>query len=137
MDRLEELRLNFEAEPLGKQLNAKLEDLGGGHAVVSARPGDDALIAKVGIVQGGVIAAVADYAGVYAAMSVIPAGHTPCSNISINLFRPVRRGALIEAISVVHGETRSQLFVSVLVRDADANKDVALAMLTFVKPKTP
>ncbi len=134
MDRIEELKRNFEAEPLGRLLGATLTDVGGGRAVVSAPARSEVLIARVGIVQGGIIAAVADYAGVYAAMSAIPAGHTPCAGISISFFRPVKGGETIEARAAVSGETRSQLFVSVLVT-VPGGKDVALAMMTFAKPK--
>ncbi len=134
MDRLNELRQNFALEPTGKLLDARLEDIGPGRATVSAPAGDDVLIARVGIVQGGIIAALADYAGVYAAMSSIPSGHTPCASLTISFLRPVVRGQIVEASASVVSETRSQLFVTASVR-VRGGKEVALVSLTFAKPK--
>ena len=132
MTRLEELRSRFEQEPLGKLLEARLEVLEDGRAVI-AIPAKQEFTIVGGIVQGGITTAVADYAGVYAAMTRIPSGHTPAVQISINFLRPVGLGETLRAEAKVVNENRSQVATSVEVRGQDG-KLKALATILFAKP---
>ena len=131
--RLKQLRSLFTTEPLGRSLGARLIGLKRGWAAVSAVARNDLLV-SVGIVQGGVIAAVADYAGVYAAMSVIPAGHTPAARININFLRPISAGEDIVAVARVVDETRTTVSVAFEVTGAAVRRK-ALGTILFVKPR--
>jgi uncharacterized protein (TIGR00369 family) len=133
MDRLTELRQRFLQEPLANAFGATLSSLADGAAAVSYAGRDEHAIVG-GIIQGGITTVIADYAGVYAAMTRIPAGHTPARNIDIDLLRPVRPGETIVANAVVAAETRAGILVTVDVRDA-AGIQKAFAVARFAKPK--
>ena len=133
MDRLTELRLRFGQEPLATEFGAGLDALADGSAAVSYVAKDEHAIVG-GIIQGGITTVIADYAGVYAAMTRIPAGHTPARRISIELLRPVRPGDVLIATAVVIAETKATIITSVDVRDANGVQK-AVATVTFAKPK--
>lgn len=135
MDRLTELRLQFAAEPLATGFGATLDALSDGEATVSYVALNDHAIV-VGIIQGGITTVIADYAGVYAAMTRIAAGHTPAKHIAIELLRPVRPGERISATARVVSETRASVITVVDVRDAGGAQK-ALATIAFAKPKVP
>jgi len=132
MTRLEELRSRFEQEPLGQLLEARLEVLEDGRAVISV-PAKPEMMIVGGVAQGGVTTAVADYAGVYAAMTRIAAGHTPAVQISINFLRPVGLGETMRAEALVVNESRRQIVTNVEVRGRNG-KLKALATVLFAKP---
>lgn len=132
MTRIDELKSRFEQEPLGRLLGARLEVLEDGRSVIAV-PARDELTIVGGVAQGGVTTAVADYAGVYAAMTRIPSGHTPAVQISINFLRPVRLGETMRAEARVVNESRNQIVTSVEVRGPDG-KLKALATILFAKP---
>ncbi len=132
MTRIAELKSRFEQEPLGQLLKARLEVLEDGRAVIAVPAGSELTIVG-GIVQGGVTTAVADYAGVYAAMTRIPSGHTPAVQISINFLRPVGLGETMRAEARVVNESRGQVVASVEVRGSDG-KLKAVATILFAKP---
>lgn len=135
MDRIDELKERFALEPYVKLLGISLASLGDGTAVLELTAGKELMI--VGdIAQGGAIASLADYAGVYAAMTRIPSGHTPAVNISIQLHRPVRLGEKVFAAATVVNENRSSISVTAEVRGQDG-KLKASAALYFAKPRQP
>jgi len=138
MQRLEELRLRFHEEPLGKLLSASLDELADGLAVVSV-PASEGTTIVGGVVQGGITTVVADYAGVYAAMTRISAGHTPAAHISIHFLRPIKQGETMRARARVENESRGSLVVSVDVyasdRPGDSGKRRACATILFSKPR--
>lgn len=133
MGRLEELRQRFSEEPLVAFLGAELRELGDGRAVLVVPVKQEFLIVG-GIVQGGIVTAVADYAGVYAAMTRIPSGHTPALHIGINFLRPVLMGDVMWAAARVENESKTTLVVSVEVFGTD-NKRKATASIIFSKPR--
>lgn len=134
MNRLEELKLHFKNESLGKFLGATLDNLNDGFATVSVRIKDEFLIVA-GFVQGGITTTIADFAGVYAAMSKLPAGHTPASNINIYFLRPIsKQDELMRAEAYVVNESKSSLLVRVDVYGSD-KKLKACATILFAKPK--
>jgi len=132
MTRLIELRTRFGQEPLGRLLQARLEVLEDGRAVVAAPAGPELMIVD-GVAQGGVITAVADYAAVYAAMTRVPAGCTPAVQISVNFLRPIGAGETMRAEARVVSDSRSQVVTSVEVR-GDDGKLKAVATILFAKP---
>jgi uncharacterized protein (TIGR00369 family) len=135
MDRLTELRRQFAAEPLATGFGATLDALSDGEAAVSYVAKDEHAIV-VGIIQGGITTVIADYAGVYAAMSRIAAGHTPAKHIAIELLRPVRPGETITATARVVAETRASIVTAVDVRNENGAQK-AVATVAFAKPKHP
>lgn len=133
MDRLTELRLRFAQEPLATGFGVSLDALADGSAALSYVAKDEHAIVG-GIIQGGITTVVADYAGVYAAMTRIAAGHTPARRISIELLRPVRPGDVLIATAIVVAETKASVITSVDVRDANGAQK-AVANVTFAKPR--
>lgn len=133
MSRLEELRSRFEQEPLGRLLEARLEVLEDGRAVVAA-PAKQEMMIVGGIVQGGVTTALADYAGVYAAMTRIPSGHTPAVQISINFLRTVVLGETMRAEARVVNEGRNLVVTSVEICSQDGRLK-AVATILYAKPR--
>lgn len=90
VDRLEELKNWFNTAPLGTKFPIRIDSLGYGFAEVSMdiQMGDLVAAGEKMIVQGGIIAVIADGAAVLAAMSVLPSGHTPLVHISCNIRSP-------------------------------------------------
>lgn len=133
MDRLTELRQRFIQEPLAASFGLTLERLADGEAELRLVVKDELSIVG-GVAQGGVTTVLADYAGVYAAMTRIPAGHTPAKHIAIDLLRPVRVGEAVRASARIAAETRSTIIVVVDVA-AEDGRQRAYATITFAKPK--
>lgn len=133
MDRISELENRFANEPLGKALGASLEFLEKGKAVVKLKARGDFLIVG-GIVQGGITTVLADFAGVYAAMSQIPEGHTPAEHIAIDFFHPIRNEVILFASAKVFQETRGSIWTNVEIFGIDGEK-YAFARIHFIKPK--
>ena len=133
MDRSKELTDRFAAEPLAAWFGLKLVSLKDGRATISMTvlPGQSIV---GGIAQGGVTTVLADYAGVYAAMTRIAEGHTPAKHIAVDLLRPAKVGETLTARAAVVEETRSTVFVQVRVLGAD-RRVRALASISFAKPK--
>jgi acyl-CoA thioesterase len=133
MDRMEELRRQFLSEPLAQFLGLTLDDLGPGLSAISMTPRPETLIVS-GIVQGGITAALADYAGVYAAMASIPAGFTPAVNVNVNLFRPIPGGEKVTAKAAIVNATKSSVLTEVRI-DNDNGKLMAHGTIQFAKPR--
>ncbi|KKT80773.1 MAG: hypothetical protein A3B99_03870 [Candidatus Yanofskybacteria bacterium RIFCSPHIGHO2_02_FULL_44_12b] len=117
-ERIDQLRQRFDTEPLVIFMDIKLEKIGKGYAVLTALIRPEFLIAGKRIVQGGVIDVIADFAGVYAAMSTIPVSeeefHTPAQTLTTHFLRPISGDEhLIRAVALVSDETRGHVIVNV------------------------
>ncbi len=139
MDRLEELKLRFKQEPLGKMMDATLETLDYGRAWVSVPIKPEYLIVD-GMIQGGITTVIADFAGVYAAMSLIPEGHTPAAEIIIDFLKPTRlEHKVVVARAEVFQETERSIWVNFVVAiSLKANiklETLAMGRRHFKKPK--
>ena len=132
MERFEELKAMFSREPFAKTLGAVLEILEHGHAVISMTLPEHLAIAS-GIAQAGVMLSLADYAGVYAAMSVLPAGHTPASDCAGYFTRPVKVGETMRAVARVEDGTRTCVAVRVDVTVGD--RHVSGQTWKYAKPR--
>lgn len=135
MDRLGALMRRFTQEPLVKTLEASLVDLRDGTASIEmtvlqahAIVGD--------IAQGGVTAALADFAGVYAAMTKIEDGHTPAVSLDIHFLRPVRVGETVVAKATVINDSKNAVLTLVHVHGKVDGKLKASATISFKKPRT-
>jgi uncharacterized protein (TIGR00369 family) len=133
MDRMAELRQQFLSEPLAQFLGLTLDDLGPGLSAISMTPRPETLIVS-GIVQGGITAALADYAGVYAAMASLPAGFTPAMNVNVNFFRPIRTGDRAIAKAEVVNASKASILTAVSV-DNDNGRKFAYGTIQFAAPR--
>jgi acyl-coenzyme A thioesterase PaaI-like protein len=131
--RLDELRAMFVQEPFAKTLGASLDMIGTGRAVVSLTLAEPLAIAN-GIAQAGVTLSLGDYAGVYAAMSVLHAGHVPASDCSGYFTRPVKVGGVMRARARVEDCTKSCIAVHVTV--SVGGRRVSTQTWKYAKPKT-
>ena len=133
MDRLEELRKMFSEEPFGKTLGARLEVLERGRVVISLTVTPELAIVS-GIAQAGVILSLADYAGVYAAMSMLPSGFTPASDGGGCFTRPAKLGEVMRAEAVIEDGTKSCLVARVTV--TVGGRRASSQMWKYAKPRS-
>ncbi len=132
--RLQELRERFAKEPLVKLLGIELLHLHDGEALMEMKARDEFAIVG-GVIQGGIITALADYAGVYAAMTKIPAGHTPAAHIDISFRRPAKVGEVLWAWAYERDENPNTLVIGVEV-NKKGERARACATIVFSKPKS-
>lgn len=135
-ERISALYARFREEPFAKTLGAVLVNCTWGSAELCV----DAVPEHVGIVggvaQGGYTTSLADYAAVYAAMSVIPEGHTPCKRITVDLLRPVMVGEALTVFGEVVNESATEILVQATVHAPGMDdRPKALVTLVFAKPK--
>lgn len=143
MDRLEELRKWFENAPLGEKFPMVIDGLGHGFAEVSMEVRRDYLVpaGPKMIVQGGILAVLADAAAVLASMSVLPSGHTPLVRMSYDIRSST---TLVDFRLMANAQVRLQdqkmIWVEVTVygMSASAGGDnlKAVCMAQFAKPKS-
>ena len=90
MSRIEELKDWFASAPLGQKFPLRIDGFAPGHAEVSmeVQLGDLVSDGNAMIMQGGILAVIADAAAVLASMSTLPSGHTPLAHISYDLLSP-------------------------------------------------
>lgn len=135
-DRLSALHGRFAQEPFAKTLGATLASCADGtaHIMVGSVPEHVCIVG--GVAQGGYTTSLADYAAVYAAMSAVPDGHTPCKRITIDLLRPVLQGESLVAYGEVVNANRTELLVRATVCAAGkSDRPKAIATLVFARPK--
>ncbi len=144
MNRQKELETWFQNAPMGKKFPMAIEGIGHGYAEVRMRVRKAYLVqaeTKL-IVQGGVLAVLADAAAVLAAMSVLSEGHTPLSHISYDLLAPTTSEdhGLIACANVMTQNARwiwvnVKIYGERLVQGASDNLK-AVVSAKFAKPKT-
>ncbi len=142
MDRLEELRIWFQSAPLGKKFPLRLDGLLPGFAEVSMETQTEDLVAAgpIMIVQGGVLAVLADAAAVMAAMSALPSGHTPLAHLSYELRSPTTLAdSRLVAIAEVWTQDARNIWVNVKVLSASyspaGDNLKAVFSARFAKPR--
>lgn len=113
-ERLNELQDRFNNEPYAKYLGVELVKLTKGCAIMRVKAHEHSLIVG-GLAQGGFTASLTDFAGVYAAMSVLESGHTPAQTIEIHFFRPVQAGEEVEAQGTIMNISKRSVHVRVNV----------------------
>lgn len=143
MDRLKELKDWFKSAPLGKKFPMEILGLSHGYAVVYMRVEKTYLVqaeTKL-IVQGGVLAVLADAAAVLAAMSTLPKGHTPLAHISYDLLSPTTlEDCRLIARAVVTTQNAKWIWVDVKIYGAELDQGdganlKAVVSAKFAKPK--
>jgi uncharacterized protein (TIGR00369 family) len=94
------VRASYDSQGLMRTLGARLVEVAAGRTVIELdfSPG---VAQQHGLFHGGVIGAIADNAGGYAAMSLMPAGSEVVTvEYKLNFLRPAR-GAMLRAIGEV------------------------------------
>lgn len=142
MDRLEELKAWFESAPLGEKFPMVIDGLASGFAEVSMEMQRGYLVSagETMIVQGGIIAVLADAAAVLTSMSALASGHTPLAHISYDLLSPttlVDFRLLARAKILMQSKRWIWVEVSVYGMNLSPNGDNLKAVVSakFAKPK--
>ncbi|MDO8504338.1 MAG: hotdog domain-containing protein [Candidatus Liptonbacteria bacterium] len=138
--RIEELKKAFLAEPIANisvPFSFELLELAHGYAEVKMKVTEGMLVGGgVGVVNGGIMDTLANTAGVYAAMSRIPAGHTLRMNYSARNLRETRAGEILLATAEVVEENKTSFVVDFQVTNLDAPEDVkAAGQAQYHKPR--
>lgn len=123
----------IEAIPFSRALGMRLEEIGGGVAVISM-PWNPDLIGdpERGVIHGGAVSALMDTCGGAAVMShpKSPAG-TATIDLRIDYMRAATPGQAICARAECYHITRSVAFVRATAYDADRDRPVATATGAF------
>lgn len=126
----------FKREPCGQVFQMELTHLDGTSAIVRMPMRIEAC-AAASIVQGGIIAAIADYACVYLAMMQCE-GFTPLSSLSMEYLRPAvfaKDKEVVAYAKLIHaGKTR--IVIEVNVRNEDKTLK-AVGRCVFARPLKP
>ncbi|MBD0273440.1 MAG: PaaI family thioesterase [Acetobacteraceae bacterium] len=123
-----EVRASFARQGLMRAIGAELSALGPGRCTVEL-PFSEAVGQQQGFFHGGVIGAVADTAGGYAAVTLLPAGSDVLTlEYKVNFLRPAAGGRLVAEGSVLRaGRSVSVTRVDVFV-EADGRRSLCAAL---------
>lgn len=141
MDRLEELKNWFNTAPLGAKFPMQIDGLAPGFAEVSMdiQMGDLVATGEKMIVQGGILAVLADVAAVLAAMSVLQSGHTPLVRMSYDIRSPTTLADYrLTASATVWAQDYGFIWTSIIICGASLlpkGNLKAVGTAQFAKPK--
>jgi uncharacterized protein (TIGR00369 family) len=126
----EDVRESFPKQRFMTLIGASLEQVGDGEVVI-ALPFRDDLLQQTGTVHAGVVAAIADSACGYAALTKMPAGSNVLSvEFKINLLAPASGATLIAKARVVRaGKTLTTTIADVFADDTH----VATMLATMIR----
>jgi uncharacterized protein (TIGR00369 family) len=126
-------RAFIEAIPHARALSMRIEEIGGGRAVVTM-PWDERLVGDpdTGVVHGGAVSVLMDTAG-GAAVMCHPSGPiaTATLDLRIDYMRPATPRQALRAEAVCHHATRHVAFVRVTATDEDTGRPVAMGTGAF------
>lgn len=122
----------IEAIPHARALDMRLEQIGGGRAVISM-PWDARFVGdpSTGVIAGGVVSALLDTCCGAAVLSHERARGTATLNLRIDYMRAARPGQRIVARAECHHAARSVAFVRAVAHDDDETLPVATAVAAF------
>jgi uncharacterized protein (TIGR00369 family) len=130
------LKNRFDEEPLAKLCAISLTWLDPDRTTMVMSVSEDLTIVG-GAIQGGATTILADYCGVYAAMSAVESGHTPCRSINIHFTRPAFVGETLTATAKVVNVSRTTVLVDVEVigpaTKATPGRLIARAQMEFAR----
>ena len=113
----------------GFSLNYLIE----GHSKVLATVKEE-VIALTGFANGGFLVTLGDAAAVYAAMSLVPEGHTKLLQTSFHFCSPAHLGMKLRADANVIKETGYIIWISATISNAENNELIAFGDMMFKKP---
>jgi uncharacterized protein (TIGR00369 family) len=131
------VRASFARQGLMSTFGARLAEVSAGRVVIET-PFSASLAQQQGLFHGGVVGAIADSAGGYAALSLMPAGAEVVSvEYKINFLRPAI-GPLLRATGHVAraGKTLSIGRIDVTCGPAEAQAACAILQATFMRVAT-
>ncbi len=129
-----DIRSSFASQGLMATLKGRIESVVPGRVVLVV-PFAPGVSQQHGLFHGGVIGALGDNAGGYAALSLMPAGSEVLTvEYKINFMRPAR-GALLRAVGEVvrSGKSLSVVRVDVEAVDGDARQPCAVLQATMMR----
>jgi uncharacterized protein (TIGR00369 family) len=133
MDPMERIRLSFSKQGLMTTLGATLGAISPGSVEIILRP-SPAISQQHGFVHAGAVSAIADSAGGYAALSLMPAGRgVLTTEFKINLIAPAAGERIIARGRVVKpGRTLTVVQTEVFAESQGQEKLVALLTATMM-----
>jgi uncharacterized protein (TIGR00369 family) len=133
MDPMERIRLSFSKQGLMTTLGATLGAISPGSVEIILRP-SPAISQQHGFVHAGAVSAIADSAGGYAALSLMPAGRgVLTTEFKINLVAPAAGERIIARGRVVKpGRTLTVVQTEVFAESQGQEKLVALLTATMM-----
>lgn len=116
LDQIPGVPVPVDSNPMARSLGAVLQqhDAANGQLVVSFEP-DDAFVQGAGLLQGGIVSAMLDFAMAFGAFGAVPAGHSvSTASLQVSFLRPAPQGrytatAQIERCGRTLVFTRAQL----------------------------
>jgi uncharacterized protein (TIGR00369 family) len=133
MDPMERIRLSFSKQGLMTTLGATLGAISPGSVEIILRP-SPAISQQHGFVHAGAVSAIADSAGGYAALSLMPAGRgVLTTEFKINLIAPAAGERIIARGRVVKpGRTLTVVQTEVFAESQGQEKLIALLTATMM-----
>ena len=128
---------NFSRQPLMATYGATITAMARGFMEITVGP-KDILLRRGGLFHGGVIAALADSAGGYAAATFLEApGSFLTVELKINFLNPAKGNRLITRGKVLKaGRTLTIVQTDSYIEDAGAHAQVATALITYIRETT-
>nr|WP_279338747.1 PaaI family thioesterase [Sphingomonas sp. BGYR3] len=124
----------FDASPIARALGMKIISLCDAGAVVEFSP-DGTFLQGAGVMQGGAIAAMLDYAMIVSVMAAMPSGASPATtNLDLVCLRPAPLGAF-RAEATIRRRTRSVIFAQADLTLADGTAVATATATNLLKIK--
>ena len=137
-ERLRIARQFVAALPYASELGMRLDEIGGGVAVISM-PYDTRLVGDpaTGVIHGGAVSALMDTCGGSAVLSLPEARGTATIDLRIDYMRPATPGQRITARAECYHVTRTVVFIRATASDDDDTRPVATATGAFTIERDP
>lgn len=132
MDKLyKKVKDGIDNQPFARLLGLELKEAVEGEVTISCARREE-LLQQTGILHGGVIAAVCEAAGGYAALTVLPERSSALAvEYKVNFMRPAA-GSGIRARSRLIKSGRKIMIADVEAYDLDTNKMIAKMIITMM-----
>ena len=134
MNRIEELQKRFYEEPCVAAIGMDLVIMNEGFVIVSMTI-NERVTMKEGFANGGFLAMLGNTAGVYAAMSKIPHGHTRMMSIGMHPVSPAMAGEYIIGSARVIQEGKQHIWVTFEIKNGNTRQLKAFGSAQYIKPK--
>ncbi len=134
-DLMARVEQGLQNQSFGRLLGLKVEDAQEGRVVISCQKRDD-LLQQTGLLHGGVIGSLCEAAAGYAAITVLPEGHSVIGvEYKVNFLRAIT-GDKAVAVATVIKRGRQLIVVEVDAFNAGAGSDKVAAKMIFTGTPT-